>query len=84
MEFYQQEYEEMNRLKEEMDNKKQEDIERLNQMVMKQIEYMKGRLDDLQSDKVDLEHCLRRLGENNKDISSKLDEMKPNNFVTKD
>lgn len=84
MEFYQQEYEEMNRLKEEMDNKNSEEIEKLTEMAMKQIEYMKGRLDDLYSDKVDLEHHLRKLGENNEDLLSKLNEMNPNEFVSKE
>lgn len=74
----------MNRLKEETNNKNSEEIEKFTEMAMKQIEYMKGRLDDLQSDKVDLEHHLRRLGQSNEDLSKKLNEMNPNKFVSKE
>ena len=74
----------MNRLKEEMNNKNTEEVQKLTAMAMKQIEYMKGRLDDLQSDKVDLQHHLRRLGEDNEELSNKLKGMNPDKFVSKD
>lgn len=74
----------MNRLKEEMNNKNTEEVQKLTAMAMKQIEYMKGRLDDLQSDKVDLQHHLRRLGEDNEELSNKLKGMNPDNFASKD